>query len=90
MFTGYTIKYALTRGIEEKQMEFCFSDYLNKEKDPNMVKCVDSNNYTAYYHGEGKEWCKTLEHAVECANKIRDKKISTLKRKIEKLKKINF
>jgi len=89
MFTGYVIKYALTKGIMEKQMEFCFVDPLNKEEDTNMVKCVDST-YPTYYHGEGKEWCKTREHAVECANKIRDKKIVTLKRNIEKLKKLTF
>ena len=42
------------------------------------------------YHGEGKEWHRTKEAALVRAEKMRQKKIASLKKQIEKLERMKF
>lgn len=42
----------------------------------------------AYFHGEGLEWTRTLESAMQVAEQMRMKKIETHKRAIARLEKL--
>lgn len=77
-------KYALTQDIFEKEVEIC----LNSDPTGNMVKAND--NFSEYYHGEGKEWHRDYESAKEKAEQMRLDKIKSLKKQIEKLEKLQF
>jgi hypothetical protein len=81
----YITKYALKRGIFNAQVEHCI-DY------PGMVQVVFNDHAThyVYFHGEGKEWHRTLEAAKAKAEAMRDKKIASLEKKIAKLKAMTF
>lgn len=71
-------KYALTKGILEKEVEDCGDG---------MVK--DSESYLpSYYHGT--DWHKDKKSAVAKAEEMRIKKISSLEKQIKKLEKMNF
>ena len=75
-------KYALTQGIIEIEAEECGKGFegmiQTKEKCP------------SYYHGEGKDWHRTKEDAIKKAEKIRQKKIESLKKQIKKLEEMRF
>lgn len=77
----FITKYALTKGILEKEAEIC--DYGN-------------GHIRAYVKGEfssdplGKVCFKTKEQAMERAEKMRLKKIASLKKQIEALEKMKF
>lgn len=43
-----------------------------------------------YIHGEGKNWHRTREKAVEAAEVMKLKKISSLRKQISKLGKLTF
>lgn len=73
-------KYALSDGIKELEVEQ--SDFS-----PNMVF---GKVYNDCYHGEGKEWHRTYASATVRANEMRQKKIASLKKQIEKLEKMRF
>ncbi len=76
-FTAWITKYLFTRGIFSTAVEDC------KDK---MVK--DTNGSLNYYHGD--EWHRTRENAVRHAEKMRKKKLASLKKSIEKIKKLEF
>lgn len=71
-------KYALSDGIKELAAEQ--SDYS-----PDMVFGKVWNDC---YHGEGKEWHRTYESAVVRMEEMRQKRISSLQKQIEKLEKM--
>ena len=73
-------KYALTSGIKELEVEYS-ADF------PDMVMGKAWNDY---YHGEGREWHRTYESAVARAEKMRLKKIESLKRQLVKYEKMRF
>lgn len=73
-------KYALSDGIKELEVE-------QSDGFPDIV-CGKSLN--DYYHGEGKDWHRTYESATVRANEMRQKKIASLKKQIEKLEKMRF
>jgi hypothetical protein len=79
-------KYALTTGISEIDAEIC------TDISTDMIKEVrkDLNNYSAYYHGNGRQWHETLEGAKAKAEEMRVKQIKTLEKKIAKLEKMKF
>lgn len=66
-------KYALTSGIKEMEVE-------QSEYSPDMVH-EEKWNYC--YHGEGREWHKTLESAKIKAEEMRLKKIESLKNSLK-------
>ena len=76
----WIVKYALTKGLFEIEGKEFGVDGISQE----------STNWPTHYHGEGIEWCRTKEEAVQVAEKMRQKKIASLERQIEKLKKMKF
>lgn len=76
-------KYALTQSIFEEEVELC--------ENGTMVMVPGTEHaYTAYYHGEGRQWHRTRESAVKQAIAMRDKKIAALNRQLVKLKNTTF
>ena len=74
-------KYALTQGIFEKEAEECGIGQ-------GMIRTKEQ--YPSYYHDEGKDWHRSKESAVKRAEEKKKKKISSLKKKLEKLEKMKF
>ena len=81
-------KYALTQGIEEidlnqvKEFEMTDAGYL----------CFRRNgkySYTTEIYSQ-KEWHRTKESAMQKAEEMRQKKIASLKKQIDKLERIRF
>ena len=79
----YITKYALTKGIEEKEVEIC------SDIDENMVKVIGVR-FSECYFGEGNQWHRTLQSAIKRAEEMRIKKINSLKKQITKLENMKF
>lgn len=75
---AWITKYALTKGILEKEVEDC-GDGMVREKE---------NHFPTYYHGT--DWHNDKQLAVAKAEEMRKKKIEALKKKIDKLEKMKF
>lgn len=76
----YITKYALTLGIQEREVEVGTNGSV-----------VDkSTGMTQYFHDEGKGWHRTIESAIKEANRMRESRIKALEKQIEKLKKLTF
>lgn len=73
-------KYALTQGVFE----------MDVERQSDDGKSVYGKAWNQSYHGQGVEWCKTKSAAIARAKEMRDKKIASLKKQIEKLEKMTF
>ncbi len=76
----YITKYALSQGIFEMDVE--------RQSEDGKLVCGKSWNQS--YHGQGVEWCKTKAEAIARAEEMRQKKIASLKKQIEKLEKMKF
>ena len=76
-------KYALTTGIQE------VDDAEISSASPSMIS-VPSLGVFATFHGEGREWHRTEDAAVERADLMRYKKIAALDKQIKKLEAIRF
>ncbi len=74
----YITKYALTRGILKREVNACGS--------ATMVR--DAINLLTFYHAD--EWWESWEAARNKAEDMRYKKALSLKRQIEKLRKLEF
>lgn len=79
----YSTKYALSSGILEHEAE---ETHL-----PTMV-CIPRTDTTFSYclHGEGCQWHRTKESAVERAEAMRVAKIKALRKQIAKLEGMKF
>lgn len=77
----FITKYALTKGILEKEAEIC--DYGNGH-----IRAYVKGDFSNY--PLGKVCFKTKEQAMERAEKMRLKKIASLKKQIEALEKMKF
>lgn len=77
-------KYALTYGIEEKEAE------RDMKVSPDMITIVNKDTMNEFYHGEGKEWHLTKESAIKKTEEMRDKKIKSLQKQLEKLQSMKF
>lgn len=73
-------KHALTRGIIE----------ADAERQSDDGKTIYGEGWAWSYRGQGVEWCKTKAAAIERAKEMRDKKIESLKKQIEKLESMKF
>lgn len=73
-------KYALTKGVTEKNVDICGDGMVNES----------DNRSPVYYHGEGKDWHRTKESALAKAEEMRKKRIASLRKQIEKLEKLRF
>lgn len=76
-------KYALTQGIFEIEAERC------TDIDNDMIEQTNTR-WQTYYHGEGKDWHLTKESAIKKAEEMREKKIKTLKKQLDKLEHLKF
>ena len=74
-------KYTLTQGIFEKEVKFSTAS-------DDMV--VADGTYSECYHGEGREWHLTKEEAVKKAEEIKDRKIKSIQKQLEKLQNMKF
>lgn len=72
-------KYAISSGILEKEAR-------ENENFPGMITTDDGS----YFHGEGKDWTRTKEEAIAIAEKMKAKKIESLKKQIKKLENMKF
>lgn len=77
----FITKYALTKGILEKEAEIC--DYGYEYEIAYVI-----GKFSSY--SLGKEAFRTREQAMERAEKMRLKKIASLKKQIEALEKMKF
>lgn len=77
----FITKYALTKGILEKEAEIC--DHGNGH-----IRAYVKGEFSSY--SLGKEAFRTREQAMERAEKMRLKKIASLKKQIEALEKMKF
>lgn len=75
-------KYALTQGIFEIEAEECGMGF------PGMIQTKEE--HPSHCHEEGKDWHRSKESAIKRAEEMRQKKISSLKKKLEKLEKMKF
>lgn len=76
-------KYALTKGIEEKEAVECPGF-------EGMIRVNGCSVFASNYHGEGDEWHRNHDLALKQAEEMRQKKIASLKKQIEKLEKLRF
>lgn len=82
VFKAWVTQYALTAGIEQREVEECFDTAKGIVKDLGLPHI--------YYHGEDKHWHRTRESAVKRATAMRDAKIKSLEKSIAKLRKMEF
>ncbi len=75
----WVTKYALTKGIEEKEVKV-------SESSPSMV----SVGWFETYHGEGKDWHHTRESAVARAENMRQDRLKSLRKSILELEAKRF
>jgi hypothetical protein len=83
IFTGWVSKYALTEGIRAARVQDCGDGLVNVLK-------ADGTSGWGYLHGEGREWHKTRDGAVERAEVMRENKIKSIKKQLAKLEAMTF
>lgn len=76
-------KYALTTGIIESEGEI-------HGQNSNMVRIQRGGRYPELFHTEGKEWHRTEEAAKIRARIMRDAKIESLHKQVNKLLNLKF
>jgi hypothetical protein len=79
-YTVYVVKYALTQGIYKAQVVY---------SGISEMVCTE-DKYHMCYHGINKDYSFTFEEAKKIAEKMKVKKIASLKKKLERLEKITF
>lgn len=79
----FVTKYALTQGIKEVEVEDCGNGMV---RTPGFL----SNGGGRCFHGEGREWHRTKEAAVERAEKMRVDKIKSLQKSIKKIQDLKW
>ena len=72
----WNTKFALTRGILEHEAKDCGDG---------MVMLIDSQGPCVYLHGEGKNWHRTREGAVERAEDMKTNQLAFLQKQIKKI-----
>lgn len=77
-------KYALSAGIQEREAELC-------ENQPNMIEVKGPKNvFNTFFHSEGKDWHRSKANAVHRAYEMREGKIGSLRKQIDKLQRLTF
>lgn len=79
-FQAWISKFALTVGLYEKT--------VTQTSDPEVVRVVGRDSKV--YLGEGLEWHRTREGAVQRAKVLREAKIASLEKRILKLRGLSF
>lgn len=80
---AWITKYALTEGIIE------VDDADVSSCAPSMISCKSLGVF-ATFHGEGREWHRSLEEAKARANKMKASKIKSLRWALAKLEAMTF
>jgi hypothetical protein len=80
-FDGYVTKYALTTGIQSKRLRVSAAS-------PSLAIATD--NPLSAYHGEGRDWHRTLASALADAEKRRNAKIVSLEKALKALRSLTF
>ena len=76
-------KYAMTSGIEEiEAIVSTTSDRLIVESNPGQ--------FCRSFYPEGREWHRTRQKAVDCAEDMRVKKLASLRKQIARIEKLKF
>jgi len=86
--TVWITKYALTQGIFSAEATICAT-----EKTGNMIAIKgDSGGWGGerYFHGHGKDWTDSYRDALKIADRMRWKKVDSLKKQIKKLEIMTF
>ena len=87
IFKVYITKYALTSGIFECEVKQC----LNSVPNGSMVaELRPAGMLVVCYHGEGRDWHRTKESALEKAEEMRASKIASVKKALAKLERLKF
>jgi len=76
----WATKYALTSGVAKYDAQI--SD--------GMAVVRGAGHLRMFFHGEGKEWHRTRGSAIHRAEQMRQDKIRSLERQLEKLRKLSF
>lgn len=79
--TIFATKYALTDGITEELAEI---------HNNGMAVIPEKGCFGTYYHGEGKDWHRTIESAKARAEEMRNRKIASHQKAITKLESLKF
>lgn len=79
-FKAWIVKYALSSGISEVEVEDCF------HISPDMVSEV-GRPLANFHKGE---WFRTREEAAAKAEEMRAKRISSLEKQLKKMREISF
>lgn len=77
----YVTKYALTEGILTMEAELCHVGTMIEVK-------PKSNGFTQYFHN--REWYTDLEAAKARAEEMRQNKIKSVKKQLQKLEEMRF
>lgn len=76
----YVTKYALTLGIQEREVKEGVNDSV-----------IETSGFMPQTHYiEGKGWHRTIESAKREAERMRESRIKALEKQIEKLKGLTF
>lgn len=78
----WVVKYALSFGIQK----------VIGRVEGSMLIADDEKglNRVSMYHGRNKDWCDNIDDAIRLANSMKEKKIESLKKQIQKLEKLDF
>jgi len=80
----FITKYALTEGIRQVDVECC-------EQNTDMKVCRSNGKWnTEYFHNEGRDWHKTFEGAKQKAEQMKENKIKSLKKSIDRINALSF
>lgn len=77
-------KYALTQGIFAVEGERCTSS-----GSPDMIQ-ARGKGLPAFYHGEGRDWHLSFDAASSRAEKMREDKLASMRKKMGKLQSLKF
>ena len=75
----FITKYALTSGIREVETD---------DEGPGVTYRNGVSSFYQYAYGEGKEWARTEEEALSIADTMIAKRITSLQKQTEKLRKL--
>ena len=78
----FITKHLFTKGIIERDVE-------PTQASSELVKYKGAHS-SEYYYGEGLQWHRTREGAIERANKLRAAEIKKLQNRINKLNQMTF
>ena len=82
VFMGYITKWLFSEGVIRTRLGLSGHNI-------DCVCLVDINRFL-FLFGEGKDWHRTKESALERARVLREKKVKSLKKQLEKVQNMSF